>query len=254
LKMIVQIYEIQSPDEAKTSLALGVDHIGSVLQAPEHQQNREVRQTIDFVRKSGAISSLIPLFSDVETVSRVVDEYQPDIVHFCEALGNDQDYFSRAKEMVTVQKEIRRLFPEIKIMRSIPIVPAGSRHPFPSLETAELFEPHSDFFLTDTLLVDDTDTETDLQPVTGFVGITGKTCDWDIAAKLVEKSHIPVILAGGISPENVFDAVMHVRPAGVDSCTLTNRVDTEGSSIRFQKDFNRVRDLISETKRAESQL
>ena len=36
------------------------------------------------------------------------------------------------------------------------------------------------------------------QPVKGFVGITGKTCDWDIAADLVKKSRIPVILAGGI--------------------------------------------------------
>ena len=60
------------------------------------------------------------------------------------------------------------------------------------------------------------------QPVEGFVGITGKTCDWIAARRLVESSRIPVILAGGLSPENVYEGILAIRPAGVDSCTLTN--------------------------------
>ncbi len=89
------------------------------------------------------------------------------------------------------------------------------------------------------------------QPVAGYVGITGETCDWDIAGALVEASRIPVLLAGGISPENVCEAVRQVRPAGVDSCTKTNARDSQGRPIRFRKDMDRVKRLLAEIPRAE---
>jgi len=60
-----------------------------------------------------------------------------------------------------------------------------------------------------------------------------------------------VILAGGISPENVFDAIGRVKPAGIDSCTQTNTRDHGGRPIRFRKDFDRVSRLLDEVRRAE---
>ena len=68
---------------------------------------------------------------------------------------------------------------------------------------------------------------------------------------LVEASPIPVILAGGISPENVFDAIGRVKPAGIDSCMQTNARDSRGRPIRFRKDLDRVRRLLDEVRRAE---
>ena len=89
------------------------------------------------------------------------------------------------------------------------------------------------------------------QPVVGYVGITGEVCDWELARALVEASPIPVILAGGISAENVFDAIGRVRPAGIDSCMQTNARDALGKPIRFRKDRERVRRLLEEVQRAE---
>ena len=85
----------------------------------------------------------------------------------------------------------------------------------------------------------------------GFVGITGLTCDWSVAARLVAGSRIPVVLAGGISPENVADGIRQVHPFGVDSCTCTNAVDDALNPIRFRKDPLRVQMLVSETRRAD---
>ena len=136
-------------------------------------------------------------------------------------------------------------------MRSIPISQSGMNDNVATIELARLFEPVSDYFLTDTLLVKESGSSFNNQPVKGFVGITGQTCDWDIAAKLVESSRIPVILAGGISPDNVFDGIMHVRPAGVDSCTRTNAVDSDGCLVRFKKDIGKVKRFVDETRRAE---
>ena len=139
-------------------------------------------------------------------------------------------------------------------MRSVPIAPQGQAHLVPSLELARIFEPVSDIFLTDTLVVAGRKNRRNEQPVAGFVGITGKTCDWDTAACLVRESRIPVILAGGISPENVAEGMRRVNPAGIDSCTLTNDLDENGNPIRFRKDLNKVRRLVEETRRAENDI
>lgn len=50
--------------------------------------------------------------------------------------------------------------------------------------------------------------------VIGMYGGSGITADWEGAAELAEK--YPLLLAGGLTPENVADAVRHVRPWGVD--------------------------------------
>jgi phosphoribosylanthranilate isomerase len=122
------------------------------------------------------------------------------------------------------------------------------------LAIAERFEQVSDFFLTDTALPAEGSDTDDAQPVKGFVGITGETCRWDYARALVDFSDIPVILAGGISPENVKRGISAVKPAGVDSCTCTNAVDGHGRSVRFRKDPQRVRKLVEAVRSAEAKL
>ena len=63
-------------------------------------------------------------------------------------------------------------------------------------------------------------------PVSGFLldtfsddlhGGTGKTFDWNLA--LPAKKMGPVILAGGLTPRNILQAVRQVRPYGVDVCS-----------------------------------
>ncbi len=51
------------------------------------------------------------------------------------------------------------------------------------------------------------------------LGGTGQTHDWEISAKFVTASPIPVFLAGGLKPENIADAIRLVRPYGVDLCS-----------------------------------
>ncbi len=49
------------------------------------------------------------------------------------------------------------------------------------------------------------------------LGGTGQTHDWGISAAIVRASKHPVILAGGLSPANVGDAIRAVCPKGVDT-------------------------------------
>ena len=50
--------------------------------------------------------------------------------------------------------------------------------------------------------------------VPGQYGGTGQTADWSVAADLARQASI--LLAGGLTPENVAEAVRQVRPWGVD--------------------------------------
>ena len=258
-KMIIQIYEIQTPFEAEAVISLGVDHVGSVIVSEKDWKLRSVRETIRVAKKNAAVSSLITLYNDVESVFKTLDYYRPDIVHFCEALVEQDErglYVHDRKmldRLVVLQEKVGNNYPEIQIMRAIPIARNGLACRVDSLGLADIFEPVSDFFLTDTLLVS-SKTAIDDQPEAGFVGITGKTCDWDTARKLVKKSRIPVILAGGMSPENAREGVLKVIPAGVDSCTCTNEIDASGAPVRFKKDMAKVGLFVESVRKAELEL
>ena len=252
--MIVQVYEIQTPGEAQHMIDLGVDHVGSVLLGEQGWRLPELRSTIERIQGAGRKSSLIPLFPSVETISAAIDYYRPDIVHFCETLPIKTDADDALEKVLKRQRAIRERFPQIALMRSIPIGCPGQGEIIPSLALSAAFEPLSDWFLTDTLLGAGNGFSNDQQPVNGYVGITGRTCDWAIAAELVRQSAIPVILAGGIGPDNVESAIFQVRPAGVDSCTLTNKTDNDGNARRFQKDPTKVNTLVQRARRAFNQI
>ncbi|UCH22104.1 MAG: hypothetical protein JSU83_02305, partial [Deltaproteobacteria bacterium] len=200
--IIIQIYEIQTPSEAEKLIEIGVDHVGSVVVSAVSWKIPQIRQTIELTANTQSQSSLILLFSNPDSVFRALDYYQPDIVHFCESLTYNNGARKGCMELLQLQKNVRVRFPDIKIMRSIPIPQSGSASRIPVIQLARMFEPISDYFLTDTLLIEPGDAATDCQPVSGFIGITGQTCDWNAVGRLVKTSSIPVILGGGISPDN----------------------------------------------------
>jgi phosphoribosylanthranilate isomerase len=77
--------------------------------------------------------------------------------------------------------------------------------------------------------------------VKGSFGGTGKTARWDLAASLAKKR--TVILAGGLTPANVAQAVREVRPYGVDTAS-----GVEKSPGR--KDAAKMKAFVKEAKRA----
>lgn len=238
--MIVQIYEIQEPGEALLMTQCGVDHVGGVILSSDQWRIPSLRESVKVIREAGRKSSLIPLFSEPEPVFRVIDWYRPDIIHFCDALNEGPAVDERAvSAALDLQEGVRSRFPGVEIMRTIPIAPPGLGALVPTLELGRRLGGISDWLLTDTLLVRGED-----QPVAGHIGITGKVCDWEVAAALVRQSAIPVILAGGLSPENVAEGIARTSPAGADTCTATNLLDENGKPVRFRKDPEKVRRFV----------
>lgn len=100
-----------------------------------------------------------------------------------------------------------------------------------SIAEAVAYAAVADFLLLDTQ-----------SPDIPGIGASGMTHDWSISRAIVEAVHVPVILAGGLSPDNVAEAIRAVRPWGVDSLTHTNRPLPGGG---FRKDLDRVRAFVA---------
>lgn len=78
--------------------------------------------------------------------------------------------------------------------------------------------------------------------VPGQRGGTGRTCDWDAASAAVALGK-PVILAGGLTPGNVAEAVRAVQPYAVDTAS---GVESEPG----KKDHGKLRDFVERAKSA----
>lgn len=74
-------------------------------------------------------------------------------------------------------------------------------------------------------------------------GGTGKTSNWELAQLAVETYSQPVILAGGLNPENVYEAVKTVKPYGID---VSSGVEISPGI----KDFSAVDTLVENARKA----
>ncbi len=79
--------------------------------------------------------------------------------------------------------------------------------------------------------------------VKGAFGGTGQTFEWELASQVSQKYSI--IIAGGLSPTNVGQAIKTVKPWGVDAST---GVETEGS-----KDVSKIKAFIQAVRRADEE-
>ena len=80
--------------------------------------------------------------------------------------------------------------------------------------------------------------------VKGLYGGSGVTADWSAAAELAKK--YPLLLAGGLTPENVAEAVRQVRPWGVD---VASGVESKPG----KKDAEKMSAFVRAVRRVENQ-
>ncbi len=218
--MIVQIYEVQNSAEANNLMLVGVDHIGVLVGNGEYPREFSPEQANEILRGITAPTKkvVLSLSKNLENITEIVNKTNPDILH----LGTAPESLSPADV-----QSLKKQFPVLKIMRSIPVKDEGS------VELAKQYDGVADYLLLDTQKMDDTQ-----------VGATGETHDWGISKKLVELIKIPVILAGGLGVDNVAGAIQRVHPHGVDSKTKTDRTGSH------EKDIDRVRKFVEIAKSA----
>jgi phosphoribosylanthranilate isomerase len=80
--------------------------------------------------------------------------------------------------------------------------------------------------------------------VKGTAGGTGKTFDWNIA--LAAKAYGRIILAGGLTPENIKDAIKKVQPYGIDISSGIELVPGKKDKKKLQQLFTAIHSLQME--------
>ena len=123
-------------------------------------------------------------------------------------LGQSIVHLGAAPELLSPDQtaRLKGKLPGRLLMRSIPVI--GEE----SVALARLYDGIADFLLLDSHRASDRQ-----------IGALGITHDWRISRRIVDLVRTPVILAGGLGPDNVAEAIRAVRPAGVDSKTRTDR-------------------------------
>lgn len=220
--MIVQIYEVTRPEEARALSALGVDHIGVLVGNGEFPRERSIGQAREIFAAVAPPSkrSALSLSGDVNWIRTILSGLQPDILHF----GALMEVLRPADVAV-----LKREFPSVTMMRSIPVVGPES------VALARSYDGIADMLLLDSH-----------KPGDGQIGALGITHDWDLDRQIVESVRIPVIIAGGLGPDNVVAAIRATRPAGVDSKTKTDRRDgSHTKDLEASRRFTEAAKLLS---------
>lgn len=212
--MLVQIYGITVPEDARLVDEIGPDLVGVVLDEGIPTWDSVDRPTLDAIR--GALRRVrvvaLSLSTEPARITETVAAAHPDVVHLARAhLMEDASL-----------EQVRAGIGGAGLMLTVPVDGPGAT------AVAERLSRHADYLLLDTA-----------HPGTGVVGATGLVHDWTWSAEIVASVDVPVILAGGLGPHNVAEAIRAVRPAGVDSETRTSRPDD-----RRRKDPEAVRRFV----------
>ena len=189
---LIQVAGVIDQAEAGLLQECGVRYLGFPLRLPVNREDLTEAEAASIIRSltPPVRGVLITYLGEAEAISRFADALGARIVQ----LHGDIP--------VPELRRLRALDPSLTIVKSLVV----GLHSIPVLErlVSEL-APLVDAFLTDTFA-----------PDTGAAGATGRTHDWSVSRRMVELSPRPVILAGGLTAENVRRAIEEVRPAGVD--------------------------------------
>lgn len=220
--MITQIYGLTCVEDVEVCIAAGADHVAVVpAEGAGTWDEVDLPTALAILDAIGdrATRVVLSLAHDAAGAVATCRRTSPDIVHVAYATAWATDELAR----------LRRRLDGVPVMCTVPVTGPEA------LQVAERCAPLVDYLLLDTV-----------HPATGIVGATGHTHDWSVSARITARVATPVVLAGGLGPDNVAEAITVVRPWGVDSETNTSRSDD-----RRRKDPEKVRRFI-ETARAAS--
>ncbi|BAY83255.1 N-(5'-phosphoribosyl)anthranilate isomerase [Calothrix parasitica NIES-267] len=207
--MRVKICGITKPIQGKTIASLGATALGfiCVRASPRYVTPEQIRAVIDElpqqIDKIGVFAN-----SSKEEIAQTVAESGLTGVQL------------HGDESIEFCQQLRESLPKVEIIKALRI---KNTDDFTKAKTYTKY--------VDTLLLDAYHPQQ--------LGGTGKTLNWDTLQKF--DPDCPWFLAGGLTPQNVSEALEKVKPSGID---LSSGVETAPGD----KDLDKVRDLFEKLK------
>lgn len=208
--MKVKICGIKTEHDLALAINAGADAVGFITDVPVDSPRK-----ITLAEASRMISK-VPLF--VSSVLVIMPENAQQAVRMIQAARPAAVQIHNAlplSELVNIRET------GVKLIKTIPVSKNADAETL--IKQAKELSGVADAILLDTAL-------------DGKTGGTGMPHNWEVSSKVVLNAGIPVILAGGLKPENVRDAAGCVHPYAVDTAS---GVETDG-----KKDEKKVLDFI----------
>ena len=204
--MKIKICGITNLDDARAALDAGADALGFILY-------EKSKRFIAIERALEIVEALPPFVTTVAVTVDVTREF------------SNLGYRKQLKQFNVAQLHGRETPVHVRaVSKYLPVIkalPAGT-HENPGDYPASAF-------LLDTPSAEH--------------GGTGRTFDWDLAVAFKQRTDRPLILSGGLTPENVAEAIRRVQPYAVD-------VSSGVESAPGRKDHAKLRDFIRQCKRS----
>jgi phosphoribosylanthranilate isomerase len=214
----IQIAGVSDNREAQLLIKSGVKFLGFPFRLPVNKED---------ITEADAAKIIKKLPPSVHGILITYLNNAREIINLCKKLGVNIVQLHGEIELRELAK-VKKINPEIIIIKSLIV----GKHNLSELKKIiDLQSNYVNAYITDTY-----------NPVSGATGATGITHDWEISKALVNHSNKPVILAGGLTPENVYNAIITVKPAGVDAHTGVE--DSFG-----KKDKNKIKRFLSEAEK-----
>lgn len=210
----VKICCIGSIEEARLAIRHGASALGLVSEMPSGPGVIPEESIAEIASSIPPFVTSVLLTSKRDAAS-ILEQHRrcgTNAIQICDEIG------------IPSLDELRRSLPVVKIIQVIHV--RGEE----SVEEAASVAPH-----VDAVLLDSGDPSLRVRELGG----TGRIHDWSVSGRIRETVGIPVILAGGLDPENVAEAIRVVRPYAVDVCSGV-RTDSRLDESKLQEFFKQV--------------
>jgi phosphoribosylanthranilate isomerase len=183
----VKICGITREEDLAVAVDAGADAVGFLVGVPASPRNMTMERAKLLINK-------VPIFVDsvVVTAPKAVE----DLVEISETLKPSAIQIHGTKRFVA--SEIREKVRDTRLIKTVYVKPDSLNE-----ENVEDLQSY-DAILLDSFTKDQ-------------YGGTGKVHDWTISKQIKDAvAPVPVVLAGGLNPQNVKEAVVAVQPYAVD--------------------------------------
>jgi phosphoribosylanthranilate isomerase len=211
---VIKVCGIREPEHAQVAAQAGADAIGFIFATARRQVTADVaRSCVEAAREVNPSVLACGVFVNAP-VSEIEETVRTAGLDLVQLSGTERPEFTGL----------------------LPVPATKVIHPKPDMTAGDIIGEIGTYWSSDVrtvaFLLDKFSTK--------GAGGTGEKVDWDLAAEV--NASVPVVLAGGLDPENVAEAIALVRPLGVDVST--------GVEIEGRKSSERIQAFVSNARAA----